>query len=67
LLRMDRVHIHSSGHANREDLLRIIGEIRPKAVIPIHTESPRGFKKLIKGEGSKVIIPEEAARIELRF
>ena len=67
LLRMDRVHIHSSGHANREDLLKIIDEIRPRAVIPIHTESPREFKKLIGRGGSKVIVPEEAARIELRL
>lgn len=67
LLRMDRVHIHSSGHANREDLLKIIGEIRPKAVIPIHTENPREFKRLLEGEGVKVIIPEEAARITLRL
>lgn len=66
LLRMDRVHIHSSGHANREDLLKIIDEVNPKTLIPIHTERPREFKKLIGGERPKIVLPEAAAKIGLR-
>ena len=65
LLRMDKVHIHSSGHANREDLLQIIQLIKPKTIIPIHTENPKEFRKLLKNENYRVILPEEGAIAKL--
>jgi len=41
-----RLHVHASGHANHLDLMRIVGEIKPKKLIPIHTEHPKLFKLL---------------------
>ena len=38
---------HASGHAPRSDLKRIIEEIQPQLVIPIHTEHPEMFQELI--------------------
>jgi ribonuclease J len=35
---MDSVHIHASGHAPQEDLFRIVEQLAPGHVYPIHTE-----------------------------
>ena len=65
LLRMDKIHIYSFGHANREDLLQIIQMIKPETIIPIHTENPKEFRKLLKNENYRVILPEEGAITKL--
>ncbi len=41
------VRAHSHGHADKVELKEIVEGIRPKKLIPIHTESPELFKKLI--------------------
>jgi ribonuclease J len=38
LSKMDSVHIHSSGHAPKDDLFRIVEQLAPARVYPIHTE-----------------------------
>ena len=40
---MDSVHIHASGHAPQEDLFRIVEELAPMHVYPIHTEHPERY------------------------
>ncbi len=40
--------IHASGHCPSKDLVKVIDEIQPKKLIPIHTEHPATFKKLFK-------------------
>lgn len=37
--------IHTSGHADRQSLQKIVDKLRPKAIIPIHTENPKGYKE----------------------
>lgn len=44
--RYTRRHIHTSGHADRQGLLKIAEHIRPRHIIPIHTETPEEFDKL---------------------
>jgi ribonuclease J len=34
-----KIHLHASGHAKKDDLMRIISEINPKFVLPVHTEN----------------------------
>jgi len=41
---LPRLHVHASGNANYLDLMRIVGDIKPKKLIPIHTEHPKLFK-----------------------
>lgn len=36
---------HCSGHAPRSELVKIIREINPRRVYPIHTEHPGMFKE----------------------
>jgi ribonuclease J len=48
-------HIHSSGHVMPNELKRIISRIRPRTVLPIHTEYPALFARFM----------ENVAKIEL--
>jgi ribonuclease J len=43
------VHIHTSGHAGISTLQRVVRELRPKAVVPIHTFMPHAYAKLLPG------------------
>jgi len=36
--------IHTSGHADRRSLQKIVDKLNPKSVIPIHTENREGYK-----------------------
>jgi len=52
---------HASGHACGPDIIEFIKRIKPKNVIPIHTEHPEAFKQL----NMNVIIPEYGKEIKL--
>jgi ribonuclease J len=47
---------HASGHACAKDLKWVIEEIKPKRVIPIHTQHAELFKRLTK---TKILLPEK--------
>lgn len=40
------VYAHTSGHATIEDLKRFADALKPKALIPVHTEDKKAFKDL---------------------
>jgi len=40
---------HASGHASKEDLKRIIDEIDPDVIIPVHTGNPGWFSENFEG------------------
>lgn len=46
-------HIHASGHAPGTEIKRMINKMKPKKVIPVHTEFPKEFRKIV-GNGIKV-------------
>ena len=46
LLGLPRTNTHTSGHACRQELLRLISAADPGTLSPIHTTSPRDFEKL---------------------
>lgn len=46
---------HASGHASGPEIKRLVGEINPAVVFPIHTEAPERFREI---KGVKVEIPE---------
>ncbi|MFO7991213.1 MAG: MBL fold metallo-hydrolase [Thermoplasmata archaeon] len=48
--------VHASGHASGSELIQMINDIQPKTVIPVHTEQPERFQKML--EGVKVTLPE---------
>ncbi len=53
----ERRRLHASGHASGPDLLRLVRSIKPKVVIPIHSEKPDHFAAQLKGEGIEVHLP----------
>jgi ribonuclease J len=54
---------HASGHAPPEGLLRAIERIRPKEVLPVHTEHRGWFRREVKG--AEVLLPREGEHITL--
>ena len=52
---------HCSGHASKPDLERVVREINPKILIPVHTSKPEEFKKYHKN----VLMPEKGKKLEL--
>ena len=50
-------HIHASGHCSSKDLAKVIDTIRPKRIVPIHTEHPDLFKEKF-GRHQVVLVKE---------
>lgn len=56
--------LHASGHARGRDIIELIRRIRPKVVIPIHTEKPKRFAYELGGD-IRVRLPKKGRPIEL--
>jgi len=54
----------ASGHATPHDIINSIEEIKPKFLIPIHTEHPDFFGKLFQKSEIRVILPTKNKPIE---
>jgi ribonuclease J len=54
-------NVHCSGHASKEDIEKMVKQIKPKILVPMHTQSAKEFMKL----HANVLIPEKEKRIEL--
>jgi len=53
---MEFHQIHASGHAPPGDIGKIVDRIKPRILVPIHTECPDKFVELVRKEDSKVLI-----------
>jgi ribonuclease J len=49
---------HTSGHAPEPDLLEVVRRLRPRYLLPVHTERPERWRELLLGEGTKVLLRE---------
>ncbi|MEK7678983.1 MAG: MBL fold metallo-hydrolase RNA specificity domain-containing protein, partial [Deltaproteobacteria bacterium] len=58
---IEPVLIHSGGHAHPEDLAGLVNRLRPKAVVPIHTEAASQFADIMSNV--RVLRDGEAAEI----
>jgi ribonuclease J len=45
---MYKFQCHCSGYARSEDLLKVVEEINPSVIYPVHTEHPEIYKRAIK-------------------
>ena len=54
---------HASGHASAAELLKIIEDIDPEIVLPVHTEHPEFFVENLKGYN--VVLAREGKGIEI--
>ena len=57
--------VHASGHATPHDIINLIEEVKPKFLIPIHTEHPKFFRKLFQGTDIQVILPIKNKAFEI--
>lgn len=62
---LERAHV--SGHASRSELKELIGKIKPKMLIPVHTEQAKEFDMIIEElqSSSRMIIPKTGAPISV--
>ena len=51
--------IHSSGHADTQSLQRIVEFVRPKTIIPIHTDAPKQFSDIFVNDNVKCLDDNE--------
>jgi len=58
-------HIHASGHIHPLELQRVVREVNPEILIPIHTEHPEMFRELFEREGIEVRLPQKGVPIEV--
>ena len=56
--------VHASGHATPHDIINFIEEVKPKILIPIHTEHPEFFRKLFQDSKIQVILPIKNQPVE---
>lgn len=47
--------IHSSGHADTQSLQRIVEFVRPKTIVPIHTDAPKRFYDIFVNDNVKCL------------
>jgi ribonuclease J len=57
--------LHASGHACGTDLLRIAREIKPRMLIPVHSEKPGFYAEKLAGGGIEVRVPEVGGVMEI--
>ena len=58
-----RLDMHTSGHADIDAIKMVIETVQPDVVIPMHTEVPKAFLKLV-GD-SKVVLAKDEEIIKL--
>lgn len=52
------VGYHASGHASASDLLEFVEAVRPKVLIPIHTENPGWWAEHLHGSEITIKLPQ---------
>lgn len=57
--------LHASGHACGLDLMKIVHEIRPEILIPVHSEYPSFYSEQLSGSGINVMLPGWGETIEI--
>ena len=57
--------LHASGHACGPDLLRVAREIRPRTLIPIHSENPEFYEGSLIDSGIDIVLPSESGTVEI--
>jgi ribonuclease J len=57
-------HVHASGHASPLDLVEMVKQIKPRKLIPIHTENPNAFRKIFS-DYADVVVPQKGKPLEI--
>lgn len=57
--------LHASGHASGPDLVRLVRDIAPRLLIPVHTLTPEVYAERLAGTGIAVHVPRVGVPIAL--
>jgi ribonuclease J len=57
---------HASGHAGQAELVQMVREVKPRLMVPIHTEDPRQWLELLGTAAPPIHVPKYAQAIPLR-
>ncbi len=57
--------LHASGHVRPADLLEFIRAVRPRVVVPVHTENPGWFLEHLREEPVRVHLLEDGQPLQL--
>ena len=52
------VYLHTSGHIDMPNLMKFFEVLKPKAIIPIHTDNPRRFKELFSEKWAVLLLKD---------
>ena len=55
-------HVHTSGHIAKSDLVKLVDDLKPDKIIPIHTLANEKFKEYF---GDKVILLDKTSALEI--
>lgn len=47
-------YIHSSGHIYEKELIEFVNKVKPKTIIPVHTNNPQKFKEIFNNFNVKI-------------
>ena len=56
------ISLHTSGHADKDAILKLIAKVKPKTIIPVHTENATWFTE--KTNGIKILLDNDSIKIE---
>jgi ribonuclease J len=56
---------HASGHAGQAELVQMVREVKPRLLVPIHTEDPRQWLELLGADAPTIHVPAYAQSIPL--
>ena len=59
------VGFHASGHAGQAELVQFVRDVRPKVLVPIHTEAPRLWPELLHGLQVEIRYPAYGVPVDL--
>lgn len=52
------IPLHTSGHCDMQSMENLIGMLRPKTIIPIHTDSPKKFAELFSDKWPVMLLKD---------
>lgn len=55
--------LHASGHASGPELAELIALIRPRTLVPVHTEHPEWFRRF--ADTMEIVLPERGRLLDL--
>ena len=60
---IEKYYLHTSGHASKNTLEKLVNKIKPKKIVPIHTFYPEQYKNFFDTKKVKILSDGELLEI----